>query len=186
MTSLPPPTPGRQQGPIRVLFVCLGNICRSPAAEGVFLELLEQHGRTHHFEVDSAGTGGWHVGRLADARMRAAAARRGLQLTSRARQLEPEDLHRFDLIVTMDRHNLAAVKDLARRSRGAARITPMTSFCRRHRIEDVPDPYDGGPEGFELVLDLLEDACAGLLASVPGEELPCVDPPCTEGPRPTP
>ena len=186
MTSLPPPTPGRQPGPIRVLFVCLGNICRSPAAEGVFLELLEQHGRTHHFEVDSAGTGGWHVGRLADARMRAAATRRGLQLTSRARQLEPEDLHRFDLIVTMDRHNLAAVKDLARRSRGAARITPMTSFCRRHRIEDVPDPYDGGPEGFERVLDLLEDACAGLLASVPGEELPGVDPPCTEGPRPTP
>jgi protein-tyrosine phosphatase len=175
MTATPPPEPEAHQRPTRVLFVCLGNICRSPAAEGVFLDLLEQQGRSHHFVVDSAGTGGWHVGRLADTRMRTAAARRGLQLTSRARQLEPEDLHRFDLIVTMDRHNLAAVKDLARRSRGAARITPMTSFCRRHRIEDVPDPYDGGPEGFELVLDLLEDACAGLLASLP----------CEQGPRQT-
>lgn len=181
MKTTPPPEPGANKRPTRVLFVCLGNICRSPAAEGVFLDLLEQHGRSHHFEVDSAGTGGWHVGRLADARMRTAAARRGLQLASRARQLEPEDLHRFDLIVTMDRHNLAAVKDLARRSRGAARITPMTSFCRRHRIEDVPDPYDGGAEGFELVLDLLEDACAGLLASVPCAELPWV-----EATRPTP
>ena len=170
-TPPPPPEPAPDQRPIRVLFVCLGNICRSPAAEGVFLDLLEQHGRSHHFEVDSAGTGGWHVGRLADARMRTAASRRGLQLASRARQLEPEDLHRFDLIVTMDRHNLAAVQDLARRSRGGARITPMTNFCRRHRIEDVPDPYNGGPEGFEFVLDLLEDACAGLLASVSWEAL---------------
>ena len=177
-TPPPPPEPAPDQRPIRVLFVCLGNICRSPAAEGVFLDLLEQHGRSHHFEVDSAGTGDWHVGRLADARMRTAASRRGLQLASRARQLEPEDLHRFDLIVTMDRHNLAAVKDLARRSKGGARITPMTSFCRRHRIEDVPDPYSGGQEGFEFVLDLLEDACAGLLASLPTE--------AGQGPRPTP
>jgi protein-tyrosine phosphatase len=104
--------------------------------------------------------------------MRNAAARRGLQLTSRARQLEPEDLHRFDLIVTMDHHNLAAVKDLARRSGGGARITPMTSFSSRHQIEEVPDPYEGGPEGFELVLDLLEDACAGLLSSLPCEQDP--------------
>jgi len=175
MTSTPACDRGPNQPPTRVLFVCLGNICRSPAAEGVFLDLLEQQGRSQNFEVDSAGTGGWHVGSLADARMRNAAARRGLQLASRARQLEAEDLHRFDLIVTMDRHNLAAVKDLARRSGGGAQITPMTSFCRNHRIEDVPDPYDGGPEGFELVLDLLEDACAGLLASLP----------CEQGPRPT-
>ena len=113
MTSPPACEPSPNQRPTRVLFVCLGNICRSPAAEAVFLDLLDQQGRSHHFEVDSAGTGGWHVGCLADARMRNAAARRGLQLTSRARQLEPEDLHRFDLIVTMDRHNLAAVKDPA-------------------------------------------------------------------------
>jgi protein-tyrosine phosphatase len=175
MTSPPACEPSPNQRPTRVLFVCLGNICRSPAAEAVFLDLLEQQGRSHHFEVDSAGTGGWHVGCLADARMRNAAARRGLQLTSRARQLVQEDLRRFDLIVTMDRHNLAAVKDLARRSGGGARITPMTSFSGRHQNEDVPDPYQGGPEGFELVLDLLEDACAGLLASLP----------CEQGPRQT-
>jgi protein-tyrosine phosphatase len=133
---------------------------------------LEQQSRSNYFEVDSAGTGGWHVGCLADARMRNAAARRGLQLVSRARQLEPKDLHRFDLIVTMDRHNLASVKDMARRSGGSARIIPMTSFCRQHRIADVPDPYDGGPEGFELVLDLLEDACGGLLAALTSEDGP--------------
>jgi len=172
MTSPPAPELGPNQRFTRVLFVCLGNICRSPAAEAVFLDLLEQQGRSNHFVVDSAGTGGWHVGCLADPRMRNAAARRGLQLTSRARQLEPEDLHRFDLIVTMDHHNLAAVKDLARRSGGGARITSMTSFSGDHRIEDVPDPYEGGPEGFELVLDLLEEACAGLLASLPWEQGP--------------
>ncbi len=167
MTAPHPPATSTRNRPIRVLFVCLGNICRSPAAEGVFLDLVDRQGRRHHFEVDSAGTGGWHVGRLADARMRKAAARRGLELVSRARQLEPEDLHRFDLIITMDRHNLAVVEDLARRSRGGARISPMTSFCRRHRIDEVPDPYSGGPEGFEHVLDLLEDACSGLLDAFP-------------------
>ncbi len=171
MTSPPASEPGHNQRATRVLFVCLGNICRSPAAEAVFLDLLEQQGLGDHFVVDSAGTGGWHVGCLADARMRTAAASRGLQLASRARQLQPEDLHRFDLVVTMDRHNLAAVKDLARRSGGDARITPMTSFCRQLRIEDVPDPYEGGPEGFELVLDLLEDACASLLASLTCEQV---------------
>jgi len=175
MTSPPLPEPGPNQRATRVLFVCLGNICRSPAAEAVFLDLLEQKGTSHHFEVDSAGTGSWHVGCLADARMRNAAARRGLQLTSRARQLDPADLHRFDLIVTMDHHNLAAVKDMAHRSGGGARITSMANFSQHHRIEDVPDPYEGGPEGFELVLDLLEDACAGLLASLS----------CGQGPRQT-
>jgi protein-tyrosine phosphatase len=152
----------------RLLFVCLGNICRSPAAEGVFLHLLAQEGLTERFVVDSAGTGGWHVGRPADRRMRAAAERRGIDLPSRARQLEPGDLLRFDRILTMDDDNLQAVQAMARQlgDRGLALIEPMTSHCRRFRAREVPDPYYGGEEGFEHVLDLLEDACGGLLESL--------------------
>ncbi|MFM7087188.1 MAG: low molecular weight protein-tyrosine-phosphatase [Cyanobium sp.] len=149
--------------PTRVLFVCLGNICRSPAAEGVFLHLLQRQGLSEAFEVDSAGTGGWHVGKPADARMLAAASRRGIALPSRARQLEPEDLQRFDHILTMDDDNLSAVRSLAARHGGSARIAPITGHCRQLRSREVPDPYYGGAAGFEQVLDLLEDACAGLL-----------------------
>ena len=152
----------------RLLFVCLGNICRSPAAEGVFLHLLAQEGLTERFVVDSAGTGGWHVGRPADRRMRAAAERRGIDLPSRARQLEPGDLLRFDRVLTMDDDNLQAVQAMARQlgEPDLALIEPMTSHCRRFRAREVPDPYYGGEEGFEHVLDLLEDACGGLLESL--------------------
>lgn len=150
----------------RLLFVCLGNICRSPAAEGVFLHLLAEAGLQDRCLVDSAGTGGWHVGKPADRRMRAAADRRGIHLPSRARQLEPADLGRFDRILTMDDDNLRAVRALARdvgTASATARIEPITSHCRRFRVSEVPDPYYGGEQGFEHVLDLLEDACAGLL-----------------------
>jgi len=154
----------------RVLFVCLGNICRSPAAEGVFVHLLQQHGLEGQFVVDSAGTGGWHVGRRADARMREAAARRGIDLTSRARQIDLADLHSFDHILTMDGANLAAVQALSREAGNPtdqARITAMTAYCRRHNgVHEVPDPYYGGSKGFEQVLDLLEDACEGLLEAL--------------------
>ena len=153
----------------RLLFVCLGNICRSPAAEGVLLHLLEQRGLQDQFVVDSAGTGGWHVGRPADRRMRAAAERRGIALPSRARQIQPVDLQRFDRILTMDDDNLQAVQALARELGGRndlARIEPITSHCQRLQVREVPDPYYGGDEGFEQVLDLLEDACFGLLASL--------------------
>ena len=152
--------------PTRVLFVCLGNICRSPAAEGGFLHLLGREGLDDAFVVDSAGTGGWHAGQQADARMRQAAARRGIHLPSRARQIELDDLLSFDHILTMDDENLAAVRALARRNAAAtatARIAPLGSHCRRLAFREVPDPYYGGEEGFERVLDLLEDACAGLL-----------------------
>jgi protein-tyrosine phosphatase len=155
--------------PTRVLFVCLGNICRSPAAEGVFLHLLAQHDLHHAFVVDSAGTGGWHTGQPADARMREAAARRGIHLPSRARQLGLDDLRTFDHILTMDGENLAAVRALARRPAAVAmgtamaRIAPLTSHSRTSAGQEVPDPYYGGAAGFERVLDLLEEACAGLL-----------------------
>ncbi|MFM9109808.1 MAG: low molecular weight protein-tyrosine-phosphatase [Prochlorococcaceae cyanobacterium] len=153
------------RAPTRELFVCLGNICRSPAAEGVFLHLLERESLQDQFLVDSAGTGGWHVGQPADRRMRAAAERRGIVLPSRARQITPGDLIHFQHVLTMDDDNLAAVRTLAREVRQpCARIAPLLSHCRQGRAErEVPDPYYGGPEGFERVLDLLDDACAGLL-----------------------
>ena len=154
----------------RLLFVCLGNICRSPAAEGVFLHLLAQEGLEDRFVVDSAGTGGWHVGNPADRRMRAAAERRGIHLPSRARQIDRDDLLSFDRILTMDDDNLRAVRSLAREltpgAAGLARIEPITSHCRRFAEREVPDPYYGGEQGFEHVLDLLEDACSGLLQSL--------------------
>jgi protein-tyrosine phosphatase len=148
----------------RVLFVCLGNICRSPAAEGVFLHLLAQEGLEDRFVVDSAGTGGWHVGQPADRRMRAAAERRGIDLPSRARQLDAGDLSSFDYILTMDATNLADVQALAREvGGGSARIEPLVRYCREMDAHEVPDPYYGGTDGFEHVLNLLEDACRGLL-----------------------
>ncbi len=151
---------------IGVLFVCLGNICRSPAAEGCFLHLLAEEQLQAAFHVDSAGTGHWHVGQPADARMRQAAAHRGLLLPSRARQIQPADLERFAHILTMDNQNLAAVRQLARGATVQATIEPITRYCRRHHLEEVPDPYYGGAAGFEQVLDILEDACEGFLASL--------------------
>ena len=149
----------------KLLFVCLGNICRSPAAEGVFLHLIKTRGLEDQFAVDSAGTGSWHVGNPADRRMQAAANRRGIQLPSRARQIDLNDLEMFDLVLTMDQDNLHAVNGLAREAgaRATARIQPMLSYGRRYSEAEVPDPYYGGDAGFEHVLDLLEDACEALL-----------------------
>ena len=157
----------------RLLFVCLGNICRSPAAEGVFLHLIAREGLEDRFVVDSAGTGGWHAGNPADRRMRAAAERRGIHLPSRARQIALADFTAFDRILTMDDDNLRNVRSLARElgeRPGLARIEPMTCHCRLHQAREVPDPYYGGEQGFEQVLDLLEDACAGLLETLLREQ----------------
>lgn len=149
----------------KLLFVCLGNICRSPAAEGVFLHLLKQRGLSDQFVVDSAGTGGWHVGNPADRRMREAARRRGIDLPSRARQICLDDFSSFDLVLTMDNDNLAAVKGLAQEAgpKAMAMVRPMLSYASHFQETEVPDPYYGGEAGFEHVLDLLEDACSNLL-----------------------
>ena len=158
----------------RLLFVCLGNICRSPAAEGVFLDRIQREGLADRFLVDSAGTGGWHAGHPADRRMRAAAERRGIHLPSRARQIELSDLTGFDRILTMDDDNLRNVQALALElgpRDDLARIEPMTSHCRRFNVGEVPDPYYGGEQGFEHVLDLLEDACEGLLNALLSEDI---------------
>ena len=158
---------------MNVLFVCLGNICRSPAAEGVFLHLLNERGLSDRFVVDSAGTGGWHTGDTADRRMQAAAARRGIKLPSRARQISLDDLSDFDLVLTMDDANLTAVQGLAREAgrRATATVRPMLSYAQSFSETEVPDPYYGGEAGFEHVLDLLEDACSNLLDDLSSQEV---------------
>lgn len=145
-----------------VLFVCMGNICRSPAAEGVFRKLVEDAGRSGEFEIDSAGTISYHSGDPADRRMRTAAARRGYSLDSIARRISIEDFEQFDLIVTMDEENFLAVQSMD--PGGRARVVRMCEFASSGNIQEVPDPYYGGEAGFERVLDILEDSCANLLA----------------------
>ncbi len=146
----------------RVLFVCLGNICRSPTAEGVMQHLVDQAGAD--IELDSAGTGGWHAGERADARMRKHASKRGYDLTSRARAFDRGvDFEAFDLIVAMDDDNLANLRRQDRQGRYAHKLVKMTDYCSRHREREVPDPYYGGPDGFERVIDIIEDAAEGLL-----------------------
>lgn len=156
----------------RILFVCLGNICRSPAGEGVMRKLVAEAGLAERVAVASAGTLGLHAGRLPDARMRAAAARRGYELTSRARQFMAEDFARFDLILTMDEDNRSNVLALATTEAQRARVRRFTEFCRKHTVTAVPDPYYGGPEGFEQVLDLLEDGCNEILDTVRAKHQP--------------
>ena len=147
----------------RILFVCLGNICRSPAAEGIMRRIVSDRGLENEFEIDSAGTYGGHAGQLPDARMRAAASRRGYELTHRSRPLREEDFDAFDLIVVMDDANYERVCRMAPERRYIEKVTLMVNFCRRHpQWSHIPDHYYEGREGFELVLDLLEDGCEGL------------------------
>ena len=156
---------------MRILFVCLGNICRSPSAEAVMRTLVEREGLgiDGSLELDSAGTSDWHAGEAPDARATDAARRRGIQLTGAARQVEREDFDRFDLIVAMDRSNLSALQYLAPDDDARAKIRLLREFDPASAESgdlDVPDPYHGGPEGFDRVLDLLGRACEGLLEHV--------------------
>lgn len=153
--------------PVRLLFVCLGNICRSPAAEGVMQYMVEKAGLDNRVACDSAGTYGGHAGERADARMRRAAAARGYDLQSISRQLRTDDFDRFDMILTMDDGNYERVHRLAPSVEAAQKIYRMTDFCRSNPdATHVPDPYYEGAAGFEKVLDLLEDACGGLLETI--------------------
>ena len=157
----------------KVLFVCLGNICRSPAAEGVFRHLVREAGLQDDIHVDSCGTGGWHEGEPPDARMIHHAKKRGYDLSGlEARQLvTPGDLEEFDYILTMDPSNLAHVRAQDRERKHGRKIRPLVEFCRIHAVKEVPDPYYKDEGGFEHVLDLLEDACTELLAHLK-KELP--------------
>ena len=143
-----------------VLFVCLGNICRSPLAEGIFRHQAETGGLADRFEVDSAGTGAYHSGEPPDSRSIAVAASHGIRLTGTARQVRADDFGRFDVIVAMDESNR---RSLQRLRGGGARIVMMRDYDPQAGDPDVPDPYYGGPGGFERVYRILERACTGLL-----------------------
>lgn len=144
-----------------VLFVCLGNICRSPAAEGILQALVDEQDRQAEIVVDSAGTAGYHDGKRADARMIAAAKNRGIDLTSISRKLLPTDLDQFDLVIAMDRENLADIQRLS--SDPTATIKLLSEYLGDDWPSDVPDPYYGGGDGFEYVLDMLAAACPAIL-----------------------
>jgi protein-tyrosine phosphatase len=149
---------------VRVLFVCMGNICRSPLAQGVFENVLRLEGLEDKVIVDSAGTGHWHVGSPPDERALSAASLRGLDLSAqRARQIAREDCQSFDYILTMDEENYHMVSSLCR---GSAVVRPFLDFATGSPEREVPDPYYGGPDGFEHVLDLVEEASEGLLEDI--------------------
>ena len=153
---------------ISVLFVCLGNICRSPAAEAIFINLLEKKGLSHCFIVDSAGTGSWHIGKKADSRMRIAAEKRDINILSRARQITGKDFEKFNYILAMDDSNFINILDLKNRTSSTdfALIKKIQDFRSVFNEQEVPDPYFGGDEGFDYVLDILEDSVNSFLESI--------------------
>jgi protein-tyrosine phosphatase len=154
----------------RILFVCLGNICRSPMAEGVFRRVAEEEGLLDRFEIDSAGLGDWHIGQAPDHRAQKAARSRGVEISDQsARQVVDEDFERFDLLLVMDRSNYAELKARAPHD-ARAKIRPFLDFAPHVGTSDVPDPFFGGAEGFDHALDLIEAASRGLLASLTGKE----------------
>lgn len=173
----------KDKKPVRVLFVCLGNICRSPAAEAMMLDVADKAGEGGRWVIDSAGTGNYHTGDLADPRMRGHASRRGLRLLHRARQVRVSDFDDFDLIIPMDNNNLRNLRALAPTEEAQAKLIPMAEFLdggqfgreipaeerllsRTAGYDHIPDPYYEGAEGFELVLDMLGQGCANLLKAV--------------------
>ncbi|KAL9391169.1 hypothetical protein Peur_015089 [Populus x canadensis] len=164
--------------PFAVLFVCLGNICRSPAAEGVFTDIVSKRGLDSKFKIDSAGTINYHEGNPADSRMRAASKRRGIEITSISRPIRPSDFRDFDIILAMDNQNREDIMEAFNKWKfketlpddAHKKVKLMCSFCKKHDETEVPDPYYGGPQGFEKVLDLLEDACESLLDSILAEK----------------
>jgi protein-tyrosine phosphatase len=162
---------------VRILFVCLGNICRSPTAEGVMRELVTAAGLEDVVELDSAGTGAWHVGHAPDPRATAAARARGIVLGGEARQVTPGDFADFDLLLAMDRANLRELRGMAPSEQARAKVRLLREFGGRAGSQssagdlDVPDPYYGGPSGFDDVLDLVQAACAGLLEDIRATQL---------------
>jgi protein-tyrosine phosphatase len=150
--------------PVRVLFVCMGNICRSPMAEAVFLELLRRRGLESRFEVDSAGTGGWHAGERADPRTLATLTRHGIDYSGRARQVRPHDFDHYDYILAMDDQNLIDLR--AWQAFAPDQVSLLLSWDPSAPRADVPDPYYGGPDGFEMIYALITSACEAFLDQV--------------------
>lgn len=148
----------------RILFVCLGNICRSPAAEGIFKTMVAKEGLDELYVIDSAGTYGGHAGDLPDARMRKAAATRGYTLDSRSRKFMSTDFDNFDMVIVMDDSNYENVSRMAPSREALNKLYRMCEFCSSKQFDHIPDPYYEGAEGFQIVLNLLEDGCRNLLA----------------------
>ena len=174
--------PGPGGSPTRMLFVCLGNICRSPTAEGVMRALVAEAGLDGSIELESAGTGSWHAGSPPDARAAGVARNRGMALEGSARQIRPEDFQRFDLLLAMDRETLRELVRLADGPEERAKVRLLREFDPASAADgpgarvsgelDVPDPYYGAPGGFEEVFDLVQAACEGLLEQIRSGEAP--------------
>ncbi len=165
--------------PYKLLFVCLGNICRSPSAENIMNHLIEQSGLSEspketlreRIICDSAGTSSYHIGSPPDRRMSAAAMEKlGFKLRGQARQFQRSDFQEFDLILAMDRENYRNILQLDSTGEYEQKVQLMCDFCSQHTLKEVPDPYYGGPEGFNQVIDLLMDACGGLLEHITRED----------------
>ena len=155
----------------KVLFVCLGNICRSPAAEGIFNELVKKEKLNEIINSDSAGTSGYHDGDLPDHRMRKHGEKRGYQFNSLSRKFTRRDFDEFDIILAMDDNNYYDILSLAPDLDSEKKVHRMVEYSQKHSYDHIPDPYYSGADGFELVLDLLEDACEGLIDKIKKEEL---------------
>ncbi|MBL9143189.1 MAG: low molecular weight phosphotyrosine protein phosphatase [Verrucomicrobiaceae bacterium] len=153
----------------KLLFVCMGNICRSPAAEGVMLHKVREAGLANRIEIDSAGTGGWHAGDAPDSRMRKHAQQRGYALDSVARQVRMQDFTDFDLILVMDQQNLREIRPFASDPSLMKKVRLFCEFAEDREEIEVPDPYYGGEAGFEQVLDIVENGCDHLLAHIQRE-----------------
>lgn len=159
-------TTDKQTDAVRVLFVCMGNICRSPTAEGVFRRHVQEAGYSELIEIDSAGTHAYHVGKPPDSRAQAAALRRGIDISAlRGRQAMPEDIVYFDYVLAMDEENYEHLLDLAPAGY-EGRVQLFLEYATHFTERAVPDPYYGGPSGFDRVLDLIEDASEGLLVEI--------------------
>jgi protein-tyrosine phosphatase len=155
--------PITKENPYKILFVCLGNICRSPTAEGVFQHLVNERELQPYFYIDSAGTSAWHIGEPANSKSRQTASKHGIELNSRARKFEPADLEEYDLILAMDRENLQNIRQLDNQNRFSDKIQLMRDYDPQPGDDEVPDPYYGGMDGFQHVFEVVRRSCEALL-----------------------
>lgn len=147
----------------RLLFLCMGNICRSPAAHCAFQHIVDEAGLTDQFEIESAGTIGFHSGNPPDRRMQEVMVARGIPIIGRSKQLDSFDMGHYDLILAMDKDNLDGALSLARNDEQRTKVKLFCEYCSEHSETEVPDPYYGGDRGFDHVMDIIEDGCRGLL-----------------------